>query len=321
MKKLLALLLMRLLLCATGAVAGAPPAANLHQIGYLDEGSFRSADIDALQKALHELGYIDGQTIAFETRFAGGRLDHIDQLANELVQQNLELIVARGLSAGQAARRQTRTIPIVMVSRTEPVRVSGNVTGATNLSSDLSAKRLQLLKEISPRISRVAILWYVTNPIGPSYLRNLKKTAGSLGVEIAPHKLKRLGDFGPAFETMATEHDNGIVVEPQRLFTNHLPEIVGLCLKTRLPTISGVEEFTQAGGLISYGLSVPQMWRHTAILVDHIFKRAKPKAGQPAELPAEQPTKFELAINLKTAKQIGIVIPSELLNRADRVIK
>ena len=321
MEKLLALLLMPLVLWTTGAVAGAPPAAKLHLIGYLGEGSFSSADIDALQKALHELGYIDGQTMAFETRFAGGRLDHIDQLANELVQRNPELIVARGLSAGQAARRQSRTIPIVMVSRTEPVQLSGNVTGAANLSSDLTAKRLQLLKEISPQISRVAVLWHSINPIAPSYLKKLKQTAESLGVETIPHKLQRVGQFEDVFDAIATEHDNGIVVEPQRLFTNHLPEIVGLCLKTRLPNVSGVEEFTQAGGLMSYGLSVPQMWRHTAILVDHIFKRAKPKAGQPAELPAEQPTKFELAINLKTAKQIGIVIPSELLNRADRAIK
>ena len=325
MKKLWPLLLMPLGFWASGALAGtrsgAPAAGNLHLIGYLGETAFSTADIDALQKPLHELGYIDGKTIAIETRFARGRIERLDDLANELVQQNPELIVARGLAAGQAARRQSRAIPIVIVSRTEPVQRSGNVTGATNLSSDLSAKRLQLLKEISPQISRVAVLWYEINPIAPSYLRKLKKAAQSMGVEITAHKLQRVGQFEGAFEAIAAEADHGIIVEPQPLFLNHPPEIAGLCLKARLPMVSGVEEFVEAGGLVSYGLSVPQMWRHTATLIDKILKRAKPKAGHPVELPAEQPTRFETAINLKTARQIGIVVSPELVARADRVIR
>ncbi|HEY2989966.1 MAG TPA: ABC transporter substrate-binding protein [Candidatus Binatia bacterium] len=322
MKRILCLALaMPMLFYAVLAGAGTKSAAELHRIGYLGEGSFSAADIDALQKMLRERGYVDGRTFAIETRFAAGKIERLDDLANELVQQGIDLLVAEGLSAGQAARRHTRTIPIVIVSRTESIKPSGNVTGATNLSVDLSVMRLKLLKEIAPQVSRAAVLWHEVHPIAPSYLKKLKQSAQSSGMEIGPHKVQKSGGFDAAFEAMAREKDSGLLVEPQPLFANHLPELVSMCFKARLAAISGIEEFAEAGGLISYGLSTVELWRHTALLIDRVFKRRKPKAGQPDELPAEQPTKFELAINLKTARQLGIAVPQEMLARADKVIK
>ena len=319
MRKVLATLLALWAFYAIGAEASS--AEKLHTLGYLGEDSLSSVDIGALKKMLRQLGYIDGQTIAIEARFAGGRIDRLDDIARDLVQKNVELLVAQGLSAGQAARRQDRKIPIVIASRTEPIRPGGNITGATNLSVTLSAARLQILKEIRPQTSRVAIFWHEANPIAPGYLRKIKETARSLGMEIALHKLKRSGDFEAAFQAIAAEHDEGFLVEPQALFATHLGEIASFSLKARLAAVSGIEEFAEAGGLVSYGLNVDQMWRHTAVLIDKILRHPKLKNGQPAELPVEQPNKFELAINIKTARAIGIAVPQEMLGRANKVIQ
>jgi putative tryptophan/tyrosine transport system substrate-binding protein len=319
MRKVLATLLVLSAFYATEGEASA--AQKLHILGYLGEDSLSSTDIGALQKMLRQLGYIDGQTVAIETRFAGGRIERLDDLARDLIQKNVELLVAQGLSAGQAARRQDRKIPIVVVSRTEPIRPGGNVTGATNLSVELSAARLQILKEIQPRISRVAVLWYEASPIASSYLKKIKETAKSSGMEIESHKLKKTSEIEAAFQAVAAERGEGVLVEPQALFAAHLGEIAGFGLKGRLAVVSGVEEFAEAGGLVSYGLSIDQMWRHTAVLIDKILRRRKLKNGQFAELPVEQPNKFELAINLKTARQIGIAVPREMLARADKVIQ
>jgi putative ABC transport system substrate-binding protein len=312
------LLLMALAFHATAAAA--EPSAQSRIIGFFGEDSLSSANIGALKKALGELGY-DGQAVTIETRFAGGRIERLDDVAHELVQREVELIVALGLPAGEAAKRQTRTIPIVIVSRTEAIKAIGNVTGASNITPELGAARLELLKEISPRLSRVAVLWHEVNPMAPSYLKKVKQTAQSLGLEIYPHKLRSSGQFQTVFEAVTAGGDNGMIVEPQLLFTARLPEIAGLCLKARLAAVSGVREFAEAGGLISYGLSVAEMWNHAAFLIDKIFTRPKPKAGKPIELPAAQPTKFELAINLNTAGKLGIAVPPALLARAARVVR
>jgi putative ABC transport system substrate-binding protein len=319
MRKVLATLLVLSAFYATEGEASA--AQKLHILGYLGEDSLSSADIGALQKMLRQLGYIDGQTVAIETRFAGGRIERLDDLARDLIQKNVELLVAQGLSAGQAARRQDRKIPIVVASKTEPIRPGGNITGATNLSVELSAARLQILKEIRPQTSRVAVFWHEASPIAPNYLKKIKETGQSSGMEIESHKLRRTGEIEAAFQAVAAEHGEGVLVEPQALFATHLGEIAGFGLKGRLAVISGVAEFAEAGGLVSYGLSVDQMWRHTAVLIDKILRRRKLKNGQFAELPVEQPNKFELAINLKTARQIGIAVPREMLARADKVIQ
>jgi putative ABC transport system substrate-binding protein len=248
-------------------------------------------------------------------------VERLDDLARELVRQNVEVLVAQGQSAGQAARRQDRKIPIVVASRTETIKTAGNVTGATNLSVDLTVARLRLLKEIRPQVDRVAVLWHETNPVAANYSKKLKETARSLGMEIGAHKFQNTGQFETAFKAVIAEHGQAFLVEPQALFIDHLTEIAGFGLKNRLPAVSGIEEFVKAGGLMSYGLSIDQMWRHTALLIDKILRHPKLKNGQPAELPTEQPAKFELAINLRTAGQIGIAVPQALLARADKVIK
>lgn len=299
--------------------AAAEPSAQPRLIGFLGEDSVASADIGPLKKALGELGY-KGQAVTIEARFAAGRIERLDDAANELVQREVEVIVADGWSAGEAARRQTRTIPVVVASRTEAFRPVGNVTGATNLSMDLSIARLQLLKQAAPRISRVAIFWHENDPIAPSYPKKLRATAESLGVELEPHKI-RWPRFEAEFDAIVAKPGAGILLEAQPIFTGHLAEIARLCLKSRLPAVSGVREFVEAGGLISYGLSVAEMWSHTAFLIDKIFTRPKPKAGKPSELPAAQPTQFELAVNLNTARQLGITVPPDLLSRAARVVR
>jgi putative ABC transport system substrate-binding protein len=318
MRKVLATLLV---LSAFYPSEGEAAAQKLHLLGYLGEESLSSADIGALQKMLRQLGYIDGETVAIETRFAGGRIERLDDLARELIQMNVELLVAQGLSAGQAARRQDRKVPIVIASRTEPIRPGGNITGATNLSVELSAARLQILKEIRPQISRVAVFWHDASPIAPNYLKKIKATGQSSGMEIEPHKLRKSGEIGAAFQAVAAERGEGVLVEPQALFAAHLGEIAAFGLKGRLAVVSGIGEFAETGGLVSYGLNVDQMWRHTAVLIDKILRHRRLKTGQFAELPVEQPNKFELVINLNTARQLGIAVPQEVLARADKVIK
>jgi putative tryptophan/tyrosine transport system substrate-binding protein len=321
MTQSLALVLSICCMAYTSIVEAAAPAVKLHTIGFLTEGNAASAGVGQFKKALAELGYVDGETFAVESRGANGRIEQIDKAAADIIARKVDLIVAEGISAGQAARRQTRTVPIVVASRIEPIKASGNVTGATNISPDLGVQRLRLVKEISPRIARVGVLWHEVNPVPPAYLKQVRKAAEALGVDIEPHKVKMSGQLQATFDTMARNKDDGIIIEPQLLFTGRLGEVLALAMKARLASVSGVEEFTAAGGLASYGLSAEQMWRHTAVLIDRIFKMRKPKSGQPAELPAAQPEKFELVINVKTAGQLGIAVPPEVLKRADKVIR
>ena len=323
MKKI-PLILFAALLSAASVTAGEP--AKVRTIGFIAEDQTAAGDVAALRKSLAELGYVDGKTIIIESANAGGKMEQIDRAAADLVGKNVELVVADGLSAAQAARRQiarsqTRTTPIVVASRNETIKPTANVTGANNISADLGVQRLKLLKEIAPRISRVAVMWHEVNAIPANYLRQVRNAAESLGMEIEGRKLKNAGQFQDAFDAMAANKDDGLILEPQLLFTGRFGEIVSLAAKTRLATISGVEEFVAAGGLASYGLSSDQMWRHTALLIDRIFKQRKPKAGQAAELPAVQPEKFQLAINLKAAANRGLAVPPDVLKRADKVVQ
>lgn len=303
------------------AVTAAEPAAKLHPIGFLTERSSANEEIATLKKELGEIGYVDGETMTVFSRSSGGHIERIDEAAAALIQQKPDLIVADGVSAGQAARRQTRSVPIVVASRLESVRAGGNVTGATNISADLGIQRLRLLKEISPSLSRIAILWHEVNPIPSNYIKQVRKAADSIGVGIDPHKLKSSSQFQATFDALAASKDDGAIIESQLLFTSRMGEIVGFLSKGRLASVSGVEEFAAAGGLVSYGLSVQQMWHHTAVLIDRIFKQRKPKSGQPLELPTAQPDKFQLVVNLKTAAQLRLAVSPEVLKRADKVIK
>jgi putative ABC transport system substrate-binding protein len=312
--------LLSLSLIARVAIAGEPPA-KLHSIGFLTERSSATEEIATLKKELAEIGYVDGETMKVFSSSSGGHIERIDEAAATLMQQKPDLIVADGVSSGQAARRQTRSVPIVVASRLETIRAGGNITGATNISGDLGIQRLRLLKEISPSLSRIAILWHEVNPIPSNYIKQVRKAANSLGVEIDPHKLRSSSQFQATFDAMAASKDDGAIIESQLLFTSRMGEIVGLLSKARLASISGVEEFAAAGGLVSYGLSAEQMWHHTAVLIDRIFKLRKPKSGQPLELPAAQPEKFQLVVNLKTAAQLRLSVSPDVLKRADKVIK
>jgi putative ABC transport system substrate-binding protein len=174
---------------------------------------------------------------------------------------------------------------------------------------------------MSPKISRVAVLWHEANPIPPAYLKQVRKAAAPLGIEIEPRRVKTSGQLSTVFDAMAANKDDGVIVEPQLLFTQRLGELIALATKAHVASISGVEEFAAAGGLASYGLNAEQLWRHTAVLIDRIFNMRKPKSGQPAELPALQPEKVELVINLNAAGRLGLSISPEILKRADKVLR
>ncbi|HEY1372379.1 MAG TPA: ABC transporter substrate-binding protein [Candidatus Binatia bacterium] len=325
MKKIFVVLFCAAILPAMNAGA-AEPAAKVRRIGFLAEDQSSAADAAILKKFLTDAGYIDGKTIVIETSNAGGKIEQIDRAAADLIAKGPDLIVADGVSAGQAARRQvarsdTHTTPIVIASRIETIKPTSNMTGATNISPDLGIQRLKLLKEIAPGITRVAVMWHEVNAIPANYLRQMRKAAESLGVEIDARKVKSSGDFQDAFAAMVANKDNGLIIEPQLLFAGRLGEIASLAVKARLPSISGLEEFPAAGGLVSYGLTADEMWRHTVVLIDRIFKQRKPKAGQSAELPAGQPEKFYLTVNSKTAGVLGLAMPRELLKRADKIVQ
>jgi putative tryptophan/tyrosine transport system substrate-binding protein len=277
---------------------------------------------------MKKLGYIEGQNIAAEYRFAEGALERLPNLATELVRLNVDIIVAPG-SGAVAAKKATNTIPIV-ITNGDPVGTGlvaslahpgGNVTGLSAFISELGGKQLELLKEAFPRVSRVGVFWYKqTNPSGIGQdkllLGEMKVAAGALRVKLQLLELRGLDDFEPAFLAIKGERANALIVLRSPLTTTHRATVVDFATKSRLPSMYGDREFVDAGGLMSYGVNIADLWGRAAYYVDKILKGAKP-----ADLPVEQPTKFELIINLKTAKQIGLTIPQSVLYRADKVIK
>jgi putative ABC transport system substrate-binding protein len=277
---------------------------------------------------MKELGYIEGKNIAAEYRFAEGALERLPNYAAELVRLNVDIIVAPG-SGARAAKKATNTIPIV-ITYGDPVESGlvaslahpgGNVTGLSGFVSELGGKQLELLKEAFPKVSRVAVLWWnQTNPSGIGQdallLGEMKVAAGALRVTLQALELRSLDDFEPAFSAIKGERANAVIVLRNPLTTTHRTRIVDFAAKSRLPAMYGDKEFVDAGGLMSYGVNIADLWGRAATYVDKILKGAKP-----ADLPVEQPTKFELIINLKAAKQIGVTIPPNVLARADRVIK
>jgi len=316
-------------LLAAPLAAEAQQAARVYRIGYLSTGSAASTYVHPLQafrQGLRELGWVEGQNIVIEYRYAEGRVDQLPGLAEELVRLRVDVIVASPTPSALAARNATRTIPIVGMSLTEPVelglvvslaRPGGNVTGSTySTGTDIFGKQLELLKEVVPKIRRVAAL---TNPIGtPAYpltLSTVKAAARSLGLQLQLHEARAPGDFDGAFAAIAKERAVALLVFGDPMFFLHRARLADLALRNRLAAMSTQWQWVEAGGLIAYGPSFPDLWRRAATYVDKILKGAKP-----ADLPVEQPTKFELAINLKTAKALGLTIPPSLLLRADQVI-
>ena len=309
--------------------AGAQQPTKVSRIGYLvsRDPATESTRSEAIRRALRELGYIEGQNIVIEYRYAEGKRDWAPKLAAELVHLNVDIIVAAGGTAWvRAAKNATNTIPIVMVGTgSDPVeeglvkslaRPGGNVTGITNLTTELGAKRLELLKEAVPKIARVAVLY---NPVTPGIvleLKDVQATARALGVTSQPLEVQPADGFDTVFAAMGKQRSDGLLVLSGPLMGANQKRIGAFALKSRLPSVYPNRESVDAGGLMYYGADVTDSYRRVATYVDRIVKGAKP-----ADLPVEQPTKFELIINLKTAKQIGLTIPPHVLARADRVIR
>jgi putative ABC transport system substrate-binding protein len=278
--------------------------------------------------ALRELGYIEGQNIAFEYRYAKGRLDRYPELAAELVRLKVEVILVAGGSAMiRAAKNATKTIPIVMIGAApDPVkaglvgslaRPGGNVTGLTSLSRDLGGKRLELLKEAVPKISRVAILYDPASPMGARAVKeDLPFAAHTLGLTIQPWEIRTADDFDRVFVALNKQRPDGLYVPSGVLLGANQKRTIGFALKSRLPSMYNDREDAEAGALMSYGADIADRYRRVAYYVDRILKGAKP-----ADLPVEQPTKFEFIINLKTAKALSLTIPPNVLARADRMIR
>ena len=308
----------------------AQPMAKVARIGYL--GVDLAADDPRTRKAflqgLRDLGYVEGRNVLIEYRDAKGKPERFPALAAELVALKVDVIVTGGTPAAQAAKQATTTIPIVMATAADAVgsglvaslvRPGGNITGTSWLGPELVGKRLQLLKEVVPRITRVAVLWHP----GAQGERTLKEmleeteVAGrALGVRLQFLEARSPNDFGTVFSAMTRERAGALIIIPSGMLTTERRRIVDLAAKNRLPAMYYFREFVDAGGLMSYGVSFPDLYRRAATFVDKILKGAKP-----AELPVEQPTKFELVINLKTAKALGLTIPQSVLIRADHVIQ
>jgi putative ABC transport system substrate-binding protein len=299
-------------------------------IGYLSafDAATESARSEAIRLALREHGYIEGQNIAIEYRYGEGKRDRRSELAAELVRLKVDIIVvAGGGNWVRAAKNATKTIPIVMVGTgADPVeagiveslaRPGGNVTGVTTLSTELGGKRLELLKEAVPKFASVAFLYEPANPASVREVKELLPVAArALKMTIQPWEVRGTDDFEKVFSAMGKQRPDGLYVSSGPLVRAQQKRIVGLTLKSRLPSMYYDREFVDAGGLMSYGADQADSYRRVAYFVDRVLKGAKP-----ADLPVEQPTKFELVINLKTAKQIGLTIPQSMLYRADRVIK
>ena len=308
-------------------VSAQQPAGKVPRIGFLSN-AFQFADAaryEAFRQGLRELGYVEGKNIVVEYRSSEGKSDRLHALAAELKRLKVDVIVTGGPSVTRAARETTSTIPIVMTQDPDPVgsgfvtslaRPGGNITGLSNLVSDLSGKRLELLREIVPKLSRVAVLGTSTTPGNAQQLKETELVSSALGVK--PQYLDVLGpeDIETAFRAAGKEHADAVLVLAGSVFNSNRKQIADLAIKRRLPAIYNSPEYVDDGGLMSYGASINDLYRRTATYVDKILKGAKP-----ADLPVEQPKKFELVINLKTAKQIGLTIPPNVLARADRVIR
>ena len=300
---------------------------KIPRIGYLGGATpaALSVRLDAVRQGLRELGYVEGKNIVIEYRYAEGELDRLPVLAAELVRLKVNVIVAGGPQATRAAKEATITIPIVMTFDNDPVgngfisslaRPGGNVTGLSTLYPEISGKQLELLKQIVPRLSRLAVLGNSTHPGNAQALKETKLATEALTVQLQYLDVRDAKDIETAFRAASTGRADGVLVLENAALTSHRKQLVDLAVKNRLPAIYPQTEYMEVGGLIYYGANTTDLFRRSATYVDKILKGAKP-----ADLPVEQPTKFELFVNLNAAKQIGLTIPPNVLARADRVIK
>jgi putative ABC transport system substrate-binding protein len=314
-------------LLLAAALAHAQQAANVPRIGFLSGSSgYAVANLYmTFLQGLHDLGYLEGKNIIIESRYANGSRDRLAALAAQLVNLRLDLIVAAGPEPTRAAKRSTATIPIVMAFDDDPVdsgviaslaHPGGNITGLSSLAPEISGKQIELLKEIVPKLSRVAVLGTSTRTATANDLKEMEPAAGALGVQLEYLDVLAPNDIETMFGNAHKKHADALMVLASRVMSFQRKDIAQLAVKNRLPVIYYRREFVEDGGLMSYGASYTDLTRRAAYYIDKILKGAKP-----ADLPVEQPTKFELVINLKAAKQIGLTIPPNVLARADRVIK
>ena len=318
----------------TGALLAGPlateaqQAGRVYRIGLLDYATpdpARQAWWNAFRQQMRDLGYVEGQNVTFEPRWAQGDDARLPKLAAELVGLKVDVIVTGGQNAALAAKRATATIPIVTATGTDPVALGlaaslrqpgGNVTGMTSISSELASKRLELLRIVAPRASRIAILWDERNPASRLSVAGTESAAKPAGLTIQSVPVRTPAEIEGAFATLIRDRAGALIIVPSPAIFSHRKRFVELATKHRLPTIVGSREYVEAGGLASYGPDYPDQFRHAAAHVDRILKGARP-----GDLPIEQPTKFELVINLRTAKAPGLTIPPSLLQRADQVIE
>jgi putative ABC transport system substrate-binding protein len=315
------------MLLLLGLSAEAQQPKKIPRIGFLatPSHSFISDRYDAFLHGLRELGYLEGKDIAIERRSADGKIERLPDLAGELVRLKIDIIVTGGPGSTRSAKEATAMIPIVMAQDFDPVgtgfvislaQPGGNITGLSTLSPEISGKQLELLKEIVPRLSRVAILGNSTIPGNAQSLREVELAAEAFGMQLQYLDVLAANEIQTAFRAARKGRAEAVLILGSSVFLLERSQVVELVGKNRLPAIYSQREFLEAGGLMTYGPNFADLWRQAATYVDKILKGAKP-----ADLPVERPKKFELLINLKTAKQIGVTIPPSLLARADRVIK
>ena len=312
-------------LLAAPVVVQAQQPAKVPRIGYLESGAPGTPLVEAFRQGLRDLGWIEGQNIAVEVRAAEGKYDRLPELAAELVRLKVDVIFASSTPAALAAKQASTTIPIVIGRVADPVgsglvttlaRPGGNITGWTHQGIELRVKYLDLLKEAVPEATRIGVLWNPGNPIhGPS-LKSMEATAEALKVELHPVGARDPQEIESAFSVLTQKRVQALTVFQDGMFLAQGPLIIALAARSRIPTMYGLTDLARAGGLMGYGVNLPGMYRHAASFVDRILKGAKP-----ADLPVEQPTKFELVINLKTAKALGLTIPPSVLARADEIIE
>ena len=320
-------ILIVVVLLAVAVIAEAQQPKKVPRIGFLgaSSASVLAARIEAFRQGLRDLGYVEGKNIVIEWRSAEGKLDRLPALAAELVRLKVDVIVTTGPAPTRPAKEATSTIPIVMAFDNDPVgngfvaslaRPGGNITGLSTLAPEISGKQLEVLKEIVPRLSRVAVLGSSTTPGNAQSLKETELAAGAFGVKVQYLDVRDPKDIDTAFQATGKGRADAILVLTSPVFNPYRTEIADLAVKNRLPAIYSTPEFVEDGGLMTYGVSLTDLYRRAATYVDKILKGAKP-----VDLPVEQPTKFEFIINLKAAKQIGLTIPPNVLVRADRVIK
>jgi putative ABC transport system substrate-binding protein len=331
MKKIIISSVVATVLLMLGLSAEAQQPGKIPRIGYLSAQSLsaESSRLDGFRQALRELGYVEGKSIIIEYRFVEGKLDRLPGVAAELVQLKVDMIVATGSPSTRAAQQATRTVPVVMTVVGDPIEAGfvtslanpgGNITGLTQISPQLSGKRLELLKEAFPKISRVAV--FVDGALAlqrqvSQVLQETQVAADALRVKLLSVEVRGPNpDLDGAFRTATGQRAGALIVPPGPTLILHRKRFVDLTVKSRLPAMYGDSEWPEAGGLMSYGTDYIDLYRRAATYVDKILKGTKP-----ADLPVQQPTKFEFVINLKAAKQIGLTIPQSVLFRADKVIK